>query len=105
MVDFVLPENEELAPEPWEVCRALGRMVAASLTKMTKTPPKSAGEAEAFVKLVVAYQKALQTALDLEKTLEENAGRRLGEGEVEVVDHDSARREILGRLAELSGEG
>ncbi|MEM6438132.1 MAG: hypothetical protein AAF763_00330 [Pseudomonadota bacterium] len=86
-----------------EVCTSLGGVLNKSLQKMSKNPPTEVADVDGLTKLVTSYQKALQTVLDFEKTLEQIARDGAGESG-EEVDHRSARREVLGRLAELAGE-
>ncbi|MEM1313849.1 MAG: hypothetical protein AAGI51_04790 [Pseudomonadota bacterium] len=85
------------------VCNSLGTVLHRSLQNMAHDPPSTASEVDGLMKLVTAYQKALSTVLDFEKTLEKIARDGAGESG-EAIDHDSARREILGRLAQLAGE-
>ena len=86
-----------------QVCNSLGTVLHRSLQKMSKEPPSTAPEVEGLMKLVLAYQKALQTLLDFEKNLEKIARDGAGESG-EGIDHFGARREVLDRLAELAGE-
>ncbi|MEO0681697.1 MAG: hypothetical protein AAF192_14925, partial [Pseudomonadota bacterium] len=101
------PRGAETTSEPMgdpvAVAQALGGMVTKLLGNIKAKEAVKLSEAEGFVKLVVAYQKALLTALDLEKTLEQQAASRSGQSEFEV-DVDRARWELMGELDRLAAE-
>lgn len=96
------PRTLTLVNRAKDTCAAMGRVLQATLDHLTESPPASAAEAKDLVTLVVAYQKALQTVLDFEKSLEQQTSRGPDES---GIDLDGARREVLGKLARLAERG
>lgn len=87
-----------------ETMASVGKVLAKLVQHMAKDPPTEVSEARELVNLVVAYQKAMQTVLDFEKNLGSQTQDGAGDGAGEI-DLDGARREVLGKLARLAGEG
>lgn len=88
-----------------DTCTTMGKVLQATLDKLLEAPPATVAEARDLVGLLVAYQKALQTVLDFEKSLEQQTSPETepgaGDGAGEI-DLDAARREVLGKLARLA---
>ena len=86
-----------------ETMASVGKVLARLVQNMAKDPPADVAEAKELVNLVVAYQKAMQTVLEFEKSLERRTETGAGDGG-DAIDLEGARREVLGKLARLAGE-